>query len=349
MNLDRNYDKKMVEMCGSAVVAFINAKTTNEACLCLISKIKAYYRYSTHFIKAARHNFPFLEHISENLDEWQRKIIDLYFLCKTDSSLIENAVWNLMLLYEDYDLKGDELILRREFDYKLIRIRLGDIDKNYSRIQQQLLKACSDAFVTEQWRNDCSGFELNELLFNFRKHHQLFSEVSQKIPPEKENEIKSFFDNKLLRVHSNIHYKQAVIRLVINRAINGIRLDRCHAFNELIDNYRGSRHNFITILPDGNLKLVSLKRDESFFQYYKPPAEQNENRDYFGVGARNLTAYMSAIDDFFVEFIKRHNNIFRFRCCTNCNKYFVSRTKRQPKFCVCFRWACATQFFLSKP
>ncbi len=125
--MDPNYAKKRIDLCGNAIVDFINADTTDEACLSLIPKIQIEYKFSTNFIKNAFKTFPFLEHILElitdDLHQWHMRIIELQFKYWTELDLIEYAVWNLMLLVDEYDLKEIE-----EYRYRLdIKLILYDL------------------------------------------------------------------------------------------------------------------------------------------------------------------------------------------------------------------------------
>jgi hypothetical protein len=332
--LDRNYAKKRIDLCGDAVVDFINADSTDEACLSLIPKIQIEYGFSSNFTKNARNTFPFLEHITDDLQQWQKRIIDLHFNYWAEESLIEEAVWNLMLLFWEYDFSKDKLILQNELDGKLVRIPLKDVDKNFNKIEKKIINSCPENALAEPWKNTLQGFELYDHISKMRMFAKLISKAGDDISIEQEKEIRSLLKNDLLRAHSEIHYRQVIIKIIINRAIYGVRLDRYGPLNHLIDSYERSISLTIEILPDGNLQFKDpVQRKEFFTQYYKPPTEQDENRNYFMVGAKNLDAYISAIYHFFVEFLKPFNNINRFHHCKNCNKYFISQTKRKAIFC----------------
>jgi hypothetical protein len=332
--LDRNHEKKKIDLCKDAVDDFINANSTDEACISLIPKIQIDYGFSINFTKNARNTFPFLEHITDDLQQWQKRIIDLYFSYWAEENLIEEAVWNLMLLFYEYDFSKDKLILQKESDGKLVPIPLKDFDKNFNKIEKKIINSCPDNTLVEPWKNSLQGFELSDHISKMRIFAKLISKAGDDISKKQEKEIRSFLGNKLLLAHSKIFYKQVVIKMIINRAINRVRLDRYGPFSYLINSYEKSLGPSISILTDGNLKFKDPTiREEYFTQYYKPPKEQDENRDYFGVGARNLNAYMSAINHFFVEFLKPFNNISRFHHCKNCNKYFISQTKRKAIFC----------------
>jgi len=140
--LGPNYVKKRLDLCGEALVDFINADSTDEACLSLIPKIQIEYKFSANFEKKARNTFPrlvhILEHIEDELHQWHKRIIDLQFKYWTELDLIGNAVYNLMLFADDYDFRKDKLILENELNRKKIFIPLKGVDKNYNKIEKKL-------------------------------------------------------------------------------------------------------------------------------------------------------------------------------------------------------------------
>ena len=332
--MDRDYVKKHIDMCGDAVIEFMNANSTDEACLSLIPKIQSEYGFTPEFIQNAHHSFPFLDHIADDLSKWKREIISLQFLYWSELSLIERSVWNLMLLLDEYDFKNDRLIFRKELDYKKVRISLHNVNKKFSFIEKKITNSCSDKPLVENWKNTQQGYELYDHICNARKWAKLISLVNEDTSTDQESEMSRLLENELLLAHSNIQYKQLALRYIFNRTINKIRLDYFSPFTDMIDGHKKPLSKHFEILPEGNLKLMGPINRENFFTgYYKPPAEQDIDRSYFSMGADILNQYMSAIDYFMVEFITPFNNISRFHICKNCNKYFISRTKRKTKFC----------------
>jgi hypothetical protein len=342
--LDPNYAKKRIDLCGNAIVDFLNADTTDEACISLIPKIQIEYKFSPNFTKNAHNKFPFLDHIFEpiedDLHQGLRRMIDLHFKYWAELDLIDYAVEKLCLRVDEYDFRNDKLILLTEQEGKKVRIPLKDVDKNYKKIKIKIKNSCevppspAKNSIVESWENTQQGFELYDHITNIRKYAKLIPKVSGPISAAEEKVGRYLLKNELLLAHSNIYLKQVILKKVFDRVINGIRLDRYFPFHDIISSYLQSLGPSIEILPEGNLKFNKpIKREKFFTQYYKPLPEQDDNRDYYGVGAKNLEAYMSAINHFFVEFLKTYNNINRFHCCKYCDKYFISNTKRKAKFC----------------
>ena len=219
-----NNDKKINDLCGDAVVDFVNANSTDEACLSLIPKIQEYYQFSPNFSKYAQSRFPSIEHIRNDLSPLQRQIVDLHIQYWTESALIEEAVWNLCLLFDDYDLKDDRLILQEEITGKKVHIPLKDINKNYQKIEKKIIDSCHDKTLIESWKNTLQGFELKFHLSNIRRYAESFIKATCDISIKQQNEMEILLENGLLTAHRFVHYKHAVIKLVISRALNGIRL-----------------------------------------------------------------------------------------------------------------------------
>ena len=95
------------------------------------------------------------------------------------------------------------------------------------------------------------------------------TQVSGAISAEQDKVALVLLANAILLAHSNIHLKQVAIKKIIDRVINGVRLDRYLPFTEMISSYQQSLSPSIEILPEGNLKFDKLiKREELFTQYY---------------------------------------------------------------------------------
>jgi hypothetical protein len=111
-------------------------------------------------------------------------------------------------------------------------------------------------------------------------------------------------------------------------------VDAYTPFNEIIYEVKDRWVPSIDVLPDGNIQFEGKTENEKpFFQWFVPFSEQNGKRDYNSLGKRILRLYHLAIYDFFVEFLKKFGNVNRFHICKNCEKYFISKTKRKAKFC----------------
>ena len=149
-----------------------------------------------------------------------------------------------------------------------------------------------------------------------------------------EEEINNILHSELILAHSGLWYDQQVIKIIINRAINGIRLDGYHPLMRIVQEVKGKYAPTINIHQDGNIEFKEKDRTEQgFFQYYLPPSKRNENRDYNVVGANVIRLYRLAIYEYFLEYLKTYGNIKRFHKCKMCEKYFISKTKREVKFC----------------
>jgi hypothetical protein len=341
--LDLNHPKKRIDLCKNAIVDFINADSTDEACLSLIPKIQIEYKFSTNFTINAHNKFPFLGHIFETIEEdlhpWLRRLIDLHFKYWAELDLIEYAIDRLSLRVGKYDSRNDKLILWKEIDSKEVSISLRNIDKNYKKIENRIKNSCGIPLpwknrIVELWENNQEGFELYDHIINLRKYANQISKIPGPISVAQEKVAHYLLENKLLLAHSSVYLKQVILKKVFDRAIRGIRLDGYSPFTGMIISYQESFGPSVEVLPDGNLKFDKpIRWEESFTEYYEPPPKQDDNRNYYSVGAKKLEAYISAINYFLVEFLRPYNNVSRFHCCKNCDKYFISSTKRKAAFC----------------
>lgn len=312
---------------------FINAKTTDEACLSLIPKIQHEFGFSSVFIKKAEKSYPFLSDVIINSNEKQRSLIYLHFDFWTNTRLFGEALYPLMLEFEEYDLKNNLLIITKEIDRdKKIRIPLDRFRKNFNAILNQIEKYSPGESHTKLWRN-----YHNELYGQIEKikgsSHQI-SKSSGEISNEQEKDVAKLLENEVVCAHHDISHEQVVIKIILNRFINNIKLYWNTYIEDILNKYNRWTNAYISLQPDCSLKNKQIQVREEWFINYTPPAQQDNKYDYGLLGKRVLKTYISAVDYFFVEFLKKDGNASLFHLCEKCGKYFVAKkVDKRIKYC----------------
>jgi hypothetical protein len=201
------------------------------------------------------------------------------------------------------------------------------------------------------------------LRHKFRNGGILFRECSKNISEREEENIKKVVHNEAVPAHHDIYHSQQIFKIVINRFINGISLNKYEPFENIIARYdrKFSAHHvydkncnlikyehpslnendFLQSPPD-HLKKHSYEKfknilEKRFIETRQeriyPPIEEEFEAAHNLLKRFCLEDYDVASYYFFVEFLKIENNYKLFNVCDNCGKYFMSSSKRKQRFC----------------
>ncbi len=360
--MDNYLDKEHIRICGKAVEDFVNSETTDAACLSLIPKIRKVFNFSMDFEKKAEESFPYLNNILDSSNDKQKALVELYFDVWTFDSFAKDFRMSLGLwggypdrgIWETLMEKTNDLIKNRDYDDKII-VRIDEILINIEKSQPKF----KNTFFN--WKNYLSEF--CEQLITHKKTSILFRECSKNISEREEENIKKVVHNEAVPAHHDIYHSQQIFKIVINRFINGISLNKYEPFENIIARYdrKFSAHHvydkncnlikyehpslnendFLQSPPD-HLKKHSYEKFKNILE--KRFIETRQERIYPPIkeefeAAHNLLKrfcledYDVASYYFFVEFLKIENNYKLFNVCDNCGKYFMSSSKRKQRFC----------------
>ena len=322
-------ERELRNLYGQGITGFINAKSTDEACLSLIPKIGQVFNFLENFETEAKKIFPYLRNVPGYAD--LKEPLDLYFECKTFEYCIKYAPKPSGCLWlKEYNAKKCLLTFEHQFgldEKKILNIPFNNVE-DFEKIKNKLKK---HFYVYKSTRTDLVAFcnELNWLLPEF-KNVLKFSELS----PIIQMQVEKIMKNPIVHGHTLTHYLQYVVRLIVDKFRKGITVDDYFPFYTIVRSYNRQFQMEICIQRGNTFYKQKQKIDEEWFFKWRELYYKTRGKTYADQAHSSLLLpYYAIVQYFLINFLNPFENSKFFHLCKKCGKYYITETKRQSKFC----------------
>ncbi len=311
---------------GQAIVDFINAETTDGACLGLISYIKKIHGFSAGFRKKVLNGFPLLN-VYTSLAKPERKLFDYFHKEKELLNQVGGTIAYIMAEFKSYDPEKKTLTYRKAPPIAPMSNNNVDaselVEESIRDLEEKLFKEFAllgDIYPEyKDWK--------------FREAHELVKvgkgilDLKRAIPKSRYSEINELSKDysKILSEHKKIQEHQRILEKILSSMVEGKSPFKTKLFKRFLREYNNCCKVEIRLAPGGYLYDEMIFPNEDNFIRLNVN-EQFEDDSWF-------EPYRIATIFYIIEFVKslRENAWKNVKRCPYCKQLFLAKNARRQK------------------
>ena len=199
---------------------------------------------------------------------------------------------------------------KNEFEYSKEEIKLIKLDELNSELENQF----SGYYITVQENID----KLFKITVQLNDIKNILEVKHGGRPPNlwMSVELQLFFN-----LHSSIQLSKRRFLSILSELLNGVKLKECSGIERILSAYNDNHIRSLVITGDNRLNREPVITEDTYLGL------DTKDHGFWETLLRQHLAY------FFIEYLKSENSVQCLRQCKECNKFFVSKTKRPQKYC----------------
>ncbi len=321
------------QLYGQAIVNFINAETTDDACLGLIKHIKRMQGFSSSFEKKVLNAFPLLSTYS-SLPKAEKKLFDYVHKEEVLVNKVGGTLAYIMAELKSYDPVKKTLSYRTAPPIDPMNSRNGEaselVEESIRDIEKKLSKEFALLGDIYPEYKDWKFREADELA----RVGEGILDLKRTIPKSRYSDINELSKAypKILSEHKQIQEHQRILEKIFNSIIKGKIPIKTKIFKLFLQEYNSYCKVEIRSSPGGYLYNEMLFPSEDSFIRLNVN-EKSEENSWF-------EPYRIATIFYLVEFVKslRDSGWKNVKRCPYCKQLFLAKNVRRQK---CYSESCS--------